>query len=576
MTKKSDKGKSDKAATSKSKTIGEKNVNKKSEKKKNGKKKHVEEEEEIVHEPVVVKQENIDDDGDEDYDDDEDEDYDDEEDGPFLLGGGMPPGMMEAMFMHHQMQSGGMAMPPGMMNPAIMGAMLRQMAHNHGDDDDDEEEESLEHQLFHIVESSDLNGAQEFLSNNPTVKLPECNCHGVSLISAIIKLQDKNIALQMAKLILERLDDAEKTLPNLFNIKSPTNFGDLLPLQEACVFGKIELCNYFIGKINEMPSKFNYQVTTNKEGFPKFSLLSLLVFASRIGNTGTDGPRCVDIDINDEINLINRIIQSGCNKEIRDSFGRTLLHHAVSFRNINFVERILAESFDLNAVDNDGYNLYHSYVTGPSIKTQSYAEIDSTIKLLLRYGLNINSFDNDGLTAFCKAFTEKCSETTAEAIFRAFLNNGAYPTLTAAPVPVIHIACRIKSVTIVELFRQHGCSLDTISHGNGESVLFAATAGANLPVIEYLVNAGLDIDAVDNDNDTCLHLAAALQNPAARKATVDLLVRLGANQNLRNKIGYKYKELLPTSADHGGRGRHDGHGGHGGGMVPGMAQCPIS
>jgi len=450
------------------------------------------------------------------------------------------------------------------------------MAHNHGDEEEEEEEDSLEHQLFHLVENSDLNGVQELLADNPTVKLPKCNCHSVSLISAIIVLQDKNIALKMAKLILERLDGADDTLPNLFNIKTSTKFGDLLPLQEACVLGKIELCNYFIGKINEMPSKFNYQMTTNSDGFAKFSLLSLLAFASRIGNTGTDGPRCIDIDINDEINLINRIIQSGCNKEIRDSFGRTLLHHAVAFRNINFVERILAESFDFNAVDNDGYNLYHSYVTGSSIKTQSYAEIYSTINLLLRYGLNINSFDNDGITAFGRALSEKCSETNAEAIFRALLNNGADPTLTAAPLPVIHVACRTKSVAIIELFRQHGCSLDTISYVNGESVLFSATAGSNLPVIEYLVNAGLDINAVDNDNDTCLHLAAMLQNPALRKNTIDLLVRLGAKQNLRNKLGYTYKELLAMSAEHGGRGRHGGHYVHGGGMGPGMAQCPIS
>jgi ankyrin repeat protein len=107
-------------------------------------------------------------------------------------------------------------------------------------------------------------------------------------------------------------------------------------------------------------------------------------------------------------------------------------------------------------------------------------------------------------------------------------------------------------------------------------VLFSATAGSNLPVIEYLVNAGLDINAVDNDNDTCLHLAAMLQNPALRKNTIDLLVRLGAKQNLRNKLGYTYKELLAMSAEHGGRGRHGGHYVHGGGMGPGMAQCPIS
>lgn len=356
-------------------------------------------------------------------------------------------------------------------------------------------------------------------------------------MSAIIQLDDKNISLEMVKLLLDRLDVNDDMLPRLLMTTSLTCFGKIWPLQEACALGNIELCNYLVGKIDEMPTKFNYQITEQKV-FPGFSLLSLLIIPFiDFGSSNI-------VVIDDEIKLINRIIQSGCNKEIRDSSGKTLLHHAVAVRGINFVERILAESFDNNALDNDGYNLFHAYISGASIISQSDSEIDSTIKLLLRYGVCINSLDNSGLTALYRAIA--LSNSNAESIVTLMINNGAKPSQSVCRVSEVMQVCRYRSVALVELFCQHGCSLHTIDYSYGMTALLLATMGSNLPVIKYLVNTcGLDINTVDIDNNTCLHIAAMNTNPKQRDATTKLLIRLGANQNAINSFGFTYKRPYP-------------------------------
>ena len=54
------------------------------------------------------------------------------------------------------------------------------------------------------------------------------------------------------------------------------------------------------------------------------------------------------------LNVVKLLIDKGCDLELKDSFGKTALHYAVSNTNIDCLELLINAKVNLNAQKNDG------------------------------------------------------------------------------------------------------------------------------------------------------------------------------------------------------------------------------
>lgn len=117
-----------------------------------------------------------------------------------------------------------------------------------------------------------------------------------------------------------------------------------------------------------------------------------------------------------------------------------------------------------------------------------------------------------------------------------------------------HLICRSNEVKLVELFLEHGASIDPNPDGRTPLHIAASefTAGTcSLESIKALQRKGVDINAQDGDGRTVLDIAAEPNvHQIGSKETITALQSLGAeaqcSQETINKILLSRKELPNT------------------------------
>lgn len=235
---------------------------------------------------------------------------------------------------------------------------------------------------------------------------------------------------------------------------------------------------------------------------------------------------------------VKLLLENGANPDIFNSFGDTPLHVLLSDTRSTMapdVETIIdllsAKSMNINWKNVKGYTVPHQ-----ALRYNAYR----TVKTLLENGANPNIADREGrkplhlversldsipiynllldagaghkgsdLTAILRQSIIECEPA---ALAQFFLENGANANYQdKAGNDVLHLVFQTRE----ENEKDPNCVLETI---------------ANMLLDKYRT---LDIDARDNLKNTALHRAARL----GFKSTVELLLRKGANPNIRNKYG---------------------------------------
>merc|ERR1712086_769382 len=80
-----------------------------------------------------------------------------------------------------------------------------------------------------------------------------------------------------------------------------------------------------------------------------------------------------------------------------------------------------------------------------------------------------------------------------------------------------------------------------LNHKNkaGTTPLMKAASNGRLVVVQKLVGSKVDLDAVDSDGNTAMHMAAA----SSFTMIVELLIKTGAKTDKDNKMGKKPLDL---------------------------------
>jgi ankyrin repeat protein len=202
---------------------------------------------------------------------------------------------------------------------------------------------------------------------------------------------------------------------------------------------------------------------------------------------------------------VNQLLDRGANTEVSDKYGRTALHWSASEGHADIVEKLLKKGANIEASDEDGHTALHfGTIEGH----------EPIVKLLLEKRLNIDAADKDGKTALYWGAAEDHL-----GIVKLLLNNWA------------NIEARDKNgETALHRAKNKVKKLLQIQSRNLH-FLHAATEGNVGKIKEFLMMKGVDINFIDMDGQSTLHLSSKHGHTAA----VSMLLDLGATLDARDK-----------------------------------------
>ncbi len=225
--------------------------------------------------------------------------------------------------------------------------------------------------------------------------------------------------------------------------------------------------------------------------------------------------------INDKADVVDLLLKSGADVELKNERGWTALMWAVAEGNLIIADKLVTAGAKVDAQNKFGWTaLILSAFNG-------HAEI---AKKLLEAGAKVDIKQKDGETALHIA----CGRGNTQ-VAEALLNAGAKVEIQDKDgLTPIFYAARYGKTELVELLLKTGISTETSYNKYGISVLmWAAMTQKNPDVVKLLLNAGASVDAKAKSGETALMLAAC----AGNSEIVEILLQAGADFTVRDNKG---------------------------------------
>jgi len=257
--------------------------------------------------------------------------------------------------------------------------------------------------------------------------------------------------------------------------------------------------------------------------------------------------------------LLQALLARGCDPNTRDSNGRTPLFAALEHgeQALPLVRALVAHGADPEAIDANGetplgLSLEHEAVerwlnwgdwTRPTrplraddLPLAAAAGSLTAVERLLELGFAADTRDRQGATALLHACGAGHREVAA-----LLLEHGADATLAATNgMTPLAAAVSARREALVTLLMQHSVAVDQRLPGEATALMIAAAMGYP-EISEQLLEAGADVNAVDERGHAALHAAAQYgfnYNDSLRaRRLLDALLKRGANVSLADKEG---------------------------------------
>jgi len=354
--------------------------------------------------------------------------------------------------------------------------------------------------LDEAIREGDVATVQSILAKNPA-KLDVRNDEGLTPV---------NLAAREGK------TEIVKELLHLGADMSIGDFENSTPIHNAAVGGYVDTVEVLLDAGAAVDERDDNEMTA-------------LLFAVSYNNTA----------------LVRYLIEKGADVNAKNNNGFTPILTAVIRANVPLIECLLENGADVNVRADGGFTPLHS--------AASYGNF-AVVKTLVEHGADIQARDDRGSIPLHWALNPNTYE-----VAKLFLEKGASATLRdgGGRTPLHGVAQR-GSVNVAELLLEHGAEIDAVDEqgitpiaiaasGKLEMVEFLlakgakllpersgakpagtplhfAVLGGNLDTARFLLEKGVDVDALDPDGRSTLRIAIR----HGTKEMVELLLASGA------------------------------------------------
>ncbi len=252
----------------------------------------------------------------------------------------------------------------------------------------------------------------------------------------------------------------------------------------------------------------------------------------------------------DNIRLVTALLEKGADVNYTDKDGYTPLLNAAHYNtNPQIIEALLSAGADISARLADGSSILH-LVSAPAVlstilkycphdlleakdnegATPLFSASPKTVELLLSAGADIGAVMNNGINLL-----HDCAGDPDASVWNALFAHAPASLLNALDEDKWTPLCFVtKSVEILNSLLSAGADVNVRGKG-GESVLHCLAARATAEVVrEFVKQYPQQLEAVDEDGETPL-LTAARRNRDSE--VIDVLLEAGANIEAVSKNG---------------------------------------
>ncbi|XP_071805425.1 E3 ubiquitin-protein ligase MIB2-like isoform X1 [Asterias amurensis] len=296
---------------------------------------------------------------------------------------------------------------------------------------------------------------------------------------------------------------------------------------------------------SDAPAKLVSEAAQGNKG----AVAELLVKHPDWVNTMNSGKTALQVASHQgHLEVIKVLLMSKASLEIHDQEGDTALHYAVFGNQPDVAEYLLKKKAKIDAVNNGQCSSLHVAVN---------KSFTACVRVLLRHKCNTNLQDSYGDTALHDAIAKNCKDiidmlVEASGALFTLKNQRGFNVLHHAALKGNHYATE-KLVTrarqLVNVKKDDGFSALHLSALNGhrdvaevlitkgladidirnsrkQTPLLLSVGQGHTNVIELLVSRGAGVNAVDEDGDTCLHLALMRQSVYATADSTPILSKI--------------------------------------------------
>ena len=220
---------------------------------------------------------------------------------------------------------------------------------------------------------------------------------------------------------------------------------------------------------------------------------------------------------------IKVLIEVGADPDARDKHNRRPLHlAALSSKNPDVVKALIDGGADLEARDEDNDNTPLHYAA-------KYNADPDVFRALVDAGADLEAKAEYGRTPLHYAVEERHPQA-----IEMLLKAGADRTRVKEKWTTLHWAVAYnEDPDAIKALLSSGADVNARAGSNLRPLHVAAKFNKNPAVIEILLKARADLKAKDYDKQTPLHLAARFNENAA---VVEVLLNAGSNQNKKNYL----------------------------------------
>ena len=195
--------------------------------------------------------------------------------------------------------------------------------------------------------------------------------------------------------------------------------------------------------------------------------------------------------------IAKALIEHGCDLDVRNPSGKTVLHYLSTSGKTDMLKFILESGADVDLVDNQHEN-------SPLHFAALHNKLEN-IEILFKYGATVECYNKQHELPHQSAASKGHSDACALLLSKGLnINHRNLEGLTA-----LHLSSKGGHLSCVIFLLNNGAKFSRTCHGETE-LMFAAKSHS-VDVAKILIDFGADINLCNTKRQTTLHYAAKLQ-----------------------------------------------------------------